>query len=182
MYEHINSGLHKYVTIKNATDEAILYYAQQKHLQYSIDHPMDEESSLLYINEDSVTMSKFRTAYPQGWARKIRRVRKLTEKQTQFIEDLYHRGAMTKTKLFAEQMAEKMQEHMVGGAYYFSSYEFLEPGQIRSLISRINKRQTMRLQELNEDDGIDENIDAICSVIDNNDDDSNDNDFLAFDS
>ena len=37
MFSHIESGSHQYVETKNTMDEALLYYAQQKHLKHSSD-------------------------------------------------------------------------------------------------------------------------------------------------
>lgn len=178
MYSHIEAEAHQYVKVKNTTDEALLYYAKQKHLQY-LPH-QDEGTSTLYSEQCNNSMQTFSEAYPQGWARKIRRVRRLTEKQKQFIEKLFQQGAATKSKLSAEQMSDRMRDHMINGEYYFSPDEYLEPSQIRSLISRINKQNKSQQQSttiMSEDDGIAQNLDEICSHMI----DSDEEDFLGFD-
>src|ERR1700744_370208 len=165
MFRHIETAAHEYATTKNTIDEALLYYAQQKQLQ----HLANEETSSIYADdkhmatndcEDNDITSNFVKMYAYGWARRVRRVRRLTDKQKTFIETLFNQGAAAKTKLSAEQMAERM--HMVDGKYYFHSDEYLETSQIRSLISRINKRIKSNPIIMSELDGIIENMDEIC--------------------
>ena len=54
-------------------------------------------------DESSTTL--FHQTYPQGWARKVRRIGRLSPKQKDYIEQLFQKGPTSNTKLSPEQMA-----------------------------------------------------------------------------
>lgn len=111
----------------------------------------------------------------------MRSVGKISAKQRQFVEDLFHRGAATKQKLSAEQIAQKMKDHFVNGNFYFTPEEYLQTTQIRGLIARIKKKTSDKSREIDwtmsEDDGIESNVDEIVHSVLHSDDE----DFEGFD-
>ncbi len=134
MFSHIATGAHKYVQ-KNVIDEALLYYARQKHLKCSSEEGTPSNYTNVertIVDHDDVSIQNFVSIFPQGWARKVRRFRRWTPKQKSFIENLFQQGASNKVKFSAEQMAERMRDHMVDGAYYFYSDEYMEPSGTKS--------------------------------------------------
>lgn len=164
LFKHLDANSHEYIKTKTGMDKALLYYAQQKHLKNLVEGAsVSNQSTAEYFIDDN---SGFLNAFPKGWARKVRKKGRITVKQKAFIEDLFNWGASNKAKLSPEQMAERMREHMVDGAYYFRPEEFLLPNQIRSLISRINRQyMTPNSQtKLNNNDGIDEDMNAVNTV------------------
>lgn len=174
LLSHLESNAHQYAKTQNTIDEAIVYYAQQKHLQASSQEPSTSTHST-HVHD---SIDNFGSHYPVGWARKVRRNRRLTEKQKLFITELFLQGTSSKTKLSAEQMAVRMREHTVAGDFYFSPNEYLEPSQIRTLIYRINKKYKSgepQLCAMSEEDGIDEYMEEICHIYSDDTDVHSDN-------
>jgi hypothetical protein len=161
---HVASGTHKYANVASGMDKAMLYYIKQKNIQ----SVSSEVASIDYINQETSKKIAFFKYFVQGWARKIRQVNRLSEKQTQYISQLFTNGESTKIKLSAEQMHQRMKHEMVGSDYYFRPDEYLEPKQIRGLISRLRiKIRNEVVEQLTEDTGIENYIDDICdSVLD----------------
>jgi hypothetical protein len=165
LINHISAGKHQYARIKSGMDNAILYYANQKQLQHSTE-ATTSRSSLLIADESKLL--DYSRIYMKGWARKVRRVKKITAKQKNFILKLFSKGSLAKSKLSADQMAQLMKEEMVDGNYYFSPDECMEATKIRNLISRFKKGQgesAPKLIALTEEDGIDYNMDEICDSL-----------------
>lgn len=116
---------------------------------------------------DYVSSPLFNKTYTQGWARKVRRVERMTSKQKNFIEQLFLKGT-TQSKLSAEQMTQRMRDEMVDGEYYFQPNEYLQASQIRNLIGRFKKRHYKppnKLLVVSEYAGIEANIEEICDEI-----------------
>jgi hypothetical protein len=107
----------------------------------------------------------------------VRRVARIPQKSKDFITKLYFSGAGS-AKLSPEQMAQQMQEEIVKEEYYFHPDEYLQPQQIRNLISRLKQQENNKVTEvpnLSEDDGILYHIDEICdSVLQSDTEDSED--------
>lgn len=180
MLHHVETENHHYAKIKTGMDKALLYYAQQKHVQnVCIEDPIPR---FMEVEDDLIT--ELHKIYFRGWARKVRTVGKISPKQRQFIETLFHSGASSKKKLSAEQMAEKMKNHTLDGHYYFSPSEYLQVSQIRSLINRIKQKksplQQFTVTNMPEDDGIEENLDEILDFLLHSEG-SDDEDFEGFD-
>lgn len=102
---HIENDAHKYARTTNRMDEALVYYAQQKNLNASSDEARTSNSedfmSIDSLEDDII--HNFADIYFQGWARRVRKARRLTEKQKTFIEGLFRHGALRRMKLSAEQ-------------------------------------------------------------------------------
>lgn len=165
MISHTASGDHQYARTKTATDKAILYYAQQKHVLSSSTQTVT--SPYLTDLEDS-TKANYLRIFTQGWARKVRVVKRFTPKQKDFIKHLYDRGALTKAKLSPEQMAQQLRDHMVDGKYFFKPEEYLQPKQIRGIISSLKKRDHATVEAVlgvSEDDGVVDHIEDICDSV-----------------
>lgn len=168
MIAHVACGKHKYVKTASSLDEVVLFYAQQKQLYASNDSATPSGTSESMLDVEDFCNENYKKKFIRGWARKVRRVRRLTEKQKGFITNLFNNGASSKTKLSAEQMAQAMKDHMVDGEYYFKPDEFMEPKQIRNLISRLKQNENQSKKSNNsllEEDGILENIDEICDLL-----------------
>lgn len=158
-------------------DNALLYYVQQNEFDLA---STSGNMMIDDVDEDEWS-SGLNKIYPQGWARKTIKMRRLLPKQKAFIETLFHEGAATKTKLSAEQMSQRMKNHIVNGEYYIKPEEYMQITQIRNLISRITKQSKNTAQanlvELTEDEGIEQNLDEICDIGLHSDDE----DFVGFD-
>lgn len=164
MMSHIEADSHQYAKVENGMDRAIFYYAQQKDVQ----NVSNEDHAPEYVEHRGDSHTNLDKIYFKGWARKVRTVRRLTPKQKDFIGRLFQQGAETKSKLSAEQMAERMKYETVGDHYYFHPEEYLEPSQIRNLISRFQKQDYTHSHELSamiEDDGIEQHLDEICDSV-----------------
>lgn len=142
MIQHVVSTNHKYARTNTGMDKAVLCYAQQKHVQNLL---LDTTTSGSNLNLNNVNRN-YAQIFTRGWARKIRQAKRLTEKQKTFVTQLYLKGAASKIKLSAEQMADQMKDTMVDGEYYFRPEEYLDVKQIRSLISRLKKQDTETMQ------------------------------------
>lgn len=173
MNTHLASNSHRYPTVRTGIDQTLLYYARQKSIQFgatevaaatSNDYDMDIDDE-----DDNHT---FGQTYGRGWARKLRKVNKITTKQKDFIEKLFKSGAATKTKLSAEQMAELMHNEMVDGVYYFLPQEYLEPKRIRNLICRLDNQVIKnRTTPVYGDDNFESYIDDVCDSVIGDDND-----------
>lgn len=183
MITHIASGSHKYPQIKTGMDKALLFYAQQKNVQNVPTQPTaDYMQADCLADVNSTSTALFHQTYTQGWARKVRRVVRMSSKQKDFIEQLFLKGATTKSKLSAEQMTERMKDEMIKGEYYFRPDEYLQTSQIRNLIARFKKlhyNPQNKLLVMSEDAGIEANIEEICDAIFYSD--SDEEDFAGFD-
>lgn len=171
--DHIANEDHHYAIAKSAIDKAILYYASQKQIQSSSSKAVNSNEM-----DDDLTDNDYTKLYVKGWARKVRTVIKITNRQREFIEKLFKNS---KAKLSPEQMAERMKEEIVDGDYYFTPVEYLQPKRIRSLISSLNKKNQQSLlvqQNLSEDDGIEQNLEEICDYVLDSDEEP---DFFGFD-
>lgn len=161
MIKHVSNSNHQYTKIINNMDNAISYYVQQKHILNVSNDPL----STNYLEHQKGSTNRFLKLYPRGWARKVRKVRRFTEKQKQFLKKLFYEGAAINSKLSAEQMADRMKYDTVNGQYYFNPEEYLQPSQIRGYITRLKKQSTqtqLNFSSISEDDGIEENLDNIC--------------------
>lgn len=165
---HVASGIHKYVKTASGLDKAILFYAQQKQLHASNEMATSSATSVPMLDVEDFCNDKYKSVFTQGWARKVRRIRRLTDKQKSFITNLFKNGASSKTKLSAEQMAQLMKDKIIDGEHYFNPDELMEPKQIRNFISRLKKMESQPKNlddRLLEEDGILENIDEICDSL-----------------
>lgn len=184
VYDHVANGDHRYATAATGMDKAIVYYANQKHILNQDSNSYINESNDM-VADDDLSNTVFSTMYVNGWARKVRSVTKISSKQREFITKLFLNGANSRTKLSAEQMAERMKEEMVDGNYYFSPGEYMDPKRIRNLISTLKrKQQTSSTIErdperdnaddadgtLSEDEGIERNLESICDSMINDSD------------
>lgn len=81
-------------------------------------------------------------------------------------------------------MAEKMKYDTVNGQYRFLPEEYLQPSQIRSLLTKFKKETNQHPSnsvffDMPEDDGIEAQIDEICNFALYSDEEE---DFIGFDS
>ena len=67
---HVSTGNHKYAKIQNGIDKALSYFVQQKHI-LNIRNDSTSPGNLAHSVESANSFCK---RYPQGWARKIRKV------------------------------------------------------------------------------------------------------------
>jgi hypothetical protein len=162
---HIVTNIHSYAKIKTGTDKALMYYTQQKNI-FNTSTEISPTQSSNYVN--NATQTLFSKIYVHGWARKVRRVKNISQKQKDFIGKLFWEGT-TNFKLSAEQMAQRMKDEMLNGKYYFHPQEYMDAGRIRNMISRLKKEQRQNEQpkakifHQSEDDGLEANIDEICN-------------------
>lgn len=166
LHSHYATDNHQYVKTKTGIDKAILYFADQKHIQ----SVSTQETASEDMDVDQMRCNKpFLQTYCRGWARKIRKVCRFTVKQKEFIALLFKKGASTKNKLSAEQMAQMMKDEMVDGHHYFTPHEYLEPKRIRGLISQFKKKEVSQPESkviaFSEEDGILHHMDEICDSL-----------------
>lgn len=177
MNDHMASDEHHYATAKTGVDAAILYYARQKHIQHA-SSSRTAVSNLMDVDDDDLHDSDYFRFYSKGWARKVRTVQKITDKQKEFIQKLFNDGATSKTKLSPEQMASRMKDEIVDGNYYFSPAEYLDVKRIRNIISGLRRKEKISYVPalLSQNNDINNNIDEIIdSLLD-----SDDEEFFGF--
>lgn len=134
LWNHEQEGNHVYATPRSSMDQIREYFVQQKHIEKN--NTINQATDLDSIYLSDVEAQTFEKTFKSGWSRPVRRHNRFSERQKNFIRNLFEAGEKTKKKMSSEDMAKKMKEHTINGQYYFDCNECLTPTQIKGLIKR----------------------------------------------
>lgn len=162
LLEHQSAGEHTHIEPKTGMDKAREAYVELKNFHH-LDYATVSISSVNPMENLNLEQRKnFADQYIIGWGRKSRKYVKFTEKQKQFVKNLFMKGEQSKTnKVTANKISKLMMTHKENNKPYFAVHEQLDEEQIKGLIKRFSAERQNKKEVLEVEDEIEDDIDEV---------------------